>query len=257
VRLAPLLTGLGDTPSRVEKVSAALLSGEYRRTSDLIKSPQIRSAAAFDTTAGIAQLVVLLPVSLRTLPSETPPSVLRRLATLGDNFAPQDAARWGDYRRGALPVSPWQINSLLRLVRLVNTNTLRVDISAGRRLNECPVCESSAGIRLRNSTGSDYFCQCGAEWSTTQCPACQHKFGFLRPALHSAREDKRGAGLSYRYWIETLENESGENAICGFCESPTADVMRHPICPACGVCPRQTNFDDCLRCRIAYGAIEA
>ena len=257
VCLAPLLTGLGDTPSRIDKVSAALLSGEYGSARDGVERPQVQSAAAVHTTVGAARLVVLLPVSPRTLPSETAPLVLRRLATQGDNFAPQDAARWGDYRRGALPVSPWQINSLLRLVRLVNTNTLGMDVSAGRRLNECPVCESSSGIRLRPGTGSDYSCQCGAEWNTTQCPACGHKFGFIRPALHPTRGNKRGAGLSYGYWIETLENECGENAICGFCESPSADVMRHPICPACGVCPRRTNFNDCLRCRSADGVAEA
>jgi hypothetical protein len=191
--------------------------------------------------------VVLTPSSLRTLPATVPPPLVRRISNIGDTFVEPDAAMWGNKKAGMLPISPWQLNSLLRLVRLLNTHTTGRDIGAQCYVERCPLCSSSRVIAEHAS----FQCgECGTRWGRTRCknPACKNEFGWLcassKNSLQACADPNH-----YGTWLERLENLSDDTAVTGFCEAPLAKRATVPICPKCGRChQRDEHRHNCLRC---------
>lgn len=194
-----------------------------------------------------AQLrIVALPSGCREAPMETPGSIVRRLLNYGDAFFEGDSSRWAQ-RTGILQMSPWTLNSLQRVSRLIEVSMLTRDIGAGRLLDVCPVCESRQLSVASQVEGYSRECrQCGTLWGTNKCPWCSRKFPWLR--LHRKAWDASASELSYSRWIEKVELAAGTKAFPSFCESIESAPIAVPICPHCGTCARKGRIKNCPRC---------
>jgi len=210
------------------------------------------SAANHTAAKGIAGTLMLIPTSPRTVADHVTHWVTRRIVSYGDGLAKQDMALWGDRKAGILPISPWQSNSVLRLIRLLNTYTSGRDVSAERLLPRCPICDSESTHRTKGHT---FRCMgCGGEWGTAICsdPKCGHKFGWIRPKVADAPQGDDWGSAAYGAWIEHLENAVGGMVSVSFCESPNERAANVPICPKCGHCSRSgRHHGQCWRCSTA------
>lgn len=231
IRMFPILFTFGQEPAELNEHTAQFLD----------------SATTHTERQDIRSTLIFTPSSLPRTNDSIPAAVVRRILNYGDSFVQGDANRWGNRRSGMLLISPWQINSLLRCVRLVNTYTVGEDIRAGRKVKVCPICKSMS-IRMTKD-GLDECLACGAQWGQTQCPndACEHRFGWLRPRTKDKSQASNDAP-SYSLWIGQLENIASYNAIVAFCESPSERPAARPICPRCGTCSHAKECIDCRRC---------
>jgi len=227
LNLIPIFTELGQEINDIDSHTASLLDAAYSNTSQ----------------KNIASSFILIPVSPRLVNSAAPPKILRRVINFGDNFSENDAVRWKGRKAGLLPISPDQLNSLTRLIRLINTYTVGYDIAHNIELSKCPVCFNAVGGNQRKCR------KCGTEWYQNVCTNCGEKYAFLRPKRKPSSIDlKEGF---YTSWMEKLENLTGETAISSFCEAASAEPrLRFPICPNCGHC-RETEKHSgrCPRCK--------
>ncbi|MBB6053887.1 hypothetical protein HNQ39_005734 [Armatimonas rosea] len=204
------------------------------------------------------------PTEPANLPATCSPAVAHRLLSLGDGFIPRDAARWAGARTGFLCLSPWRLQSALRLIRLIRFHTIGVDITSMSAEesgpSSCPACKGA--VHYQSATAA--LCRsCGAEWTVTRCPACQSSYPLLRPRRRLASVRRTVVALpeedlTYARQLSDRERRRGSMAIPLFCEC-SADTqlpegqmmgMVYPICPHCGHCSqsRSTN-QQCLRCQ--------
>ncbi len=214
----------------------------------------LNAASHSNQTYGATSTLILIPSAPRELPDSTPADVARRLCNLGDCFTEEDSRLWGNRVAGLLSISPWQLNSLLRLTRTVKSHMLRVHIENAVRLKRrslleaCPVCE---GYRLRMEEPKWQKClECGSEWGVTRCPSpdCAHEFAWLRTGQYRAPQMQLEES-AYGRVIEALETAAGESAVTAYCESRLDGRAVAPICPKCGRCPRSKDSgNSCLRC---------
>lgn len=230
IQLIPLLFEFGQDSTHIDNSTRIIL----QESADIAKS------------RGLSAIVTLTPASPVTISHNARPRIVRRMVNIGDVFVEEDARLWGKKQAGIIPVSPWQINSMQRLIRLINTYTIGHDITVGEELDQCPVCDSNNIHRDRD----EFECRdCNAWWTKTTCPHCKHEFGFLRPNIKSQSRNEDDI-TNYGSLIEHLENAAGGAAIHGYCESSTARLTEFPICPNCGRCSRQDEYKSgCLRCK--------
>lgn len=242
IQILPVCTGVGTEPYQIDKTTELLLDEATSKASESIS------------------VLVCLPIAPVILDFTLPARIVRRVSNLGDSFYPSDASRWGDYRSGLLPLSQQQIKSVLRVVRLINSHTHGVDIVKERQLDRCPACGSPLRPGYKTADDEDSCYDCGARWARMTCPReeCGCAFAYVRPTVPStvqpldASESDPAGG--YARWLEWLETVGQESAVCGFCESPQVKPAQHPICPRCGMCPRQDvegaeTHEPCKRCR--------
>jgi hypothetical protein len=194
--------------------------------------------------------IVALPTGTRDVSDATPPAVIRRLLNYGDSYFEHDSERWSQ-RCGLLQLSPWVLNSLQRVIRLVESSILHREIVAKRLSTLCPICEERFITSSGSEQGFSRECRsCGTLWGLTKCKWCSHTFPWLR--LRRKQWEPGSADVPYGRWIEKIELAAGAKAFPSFCESSESRPVAVPICPRCGQCPHKAEIENCARCSSAF-----
>jgi hypothetical protein len=110
--------------------------------------------------------IVALPSGCRDALPTTATSIIRRLLNYGDSFFEADSAEWAQ-RAGILQLSPWTLNSLQRVNRLIETSMLNREIKAERLADICPICESRHIVTAQQEEFSRECRQCNTLWGRT------------------------------------------------------------------------------------------
>lgn len=198
--------------------------------------------------------IVALPSGCRDVALATRASIIRRLLNYGDAFFESDSEKWAR-RSGILQLSPWTLNSLQRVNRLIETSMLKHDIESERLTEACPICESTFTTASDQQQGFSRECrQCGTLWGTNRCRWCSSSFPWLR--LRRKPLEQSFEELGYARWIEKLELAAGTKAFPSFCESAKSPPAGVPICPYCGRCARKDKVENCPRCSFERSAPE-
>jgi len=201
--------------------------------------------------------IFLVPAELSlSLPSATTTLLTRRLLNYGDSYQSVDSQKWGSYRTGILPASRQHFNSLARLMRLIQINTIEKDITAGRAFTHCPACISPSVYNDECGTSRCREVDCGAVWGETRCSgsgSCGKSFAWLRFRGFGKAPSQEKTGTNYGKLLEELEDiphpVSGSTPLPSFCEAFGVERHRYPICPHCGHCTgRDNNASACIRC---------
>jgi len=231
IHLLPMLTDFGRDEEEISKHIDSLLE----------------AAGASTNQHGIRSTLILHPLAVNKLPETLPESYFQRCNTQGDNYYEEDAQKWGEYRAGLLPISPFQLNSLLRLVRLCNLNTIGRDVMDAGVTDTCLLCESEGQIHTRND-GSYQCYSCKCEWGVTECPSCSYRFPWFRPSITHPLIDTS----TFTGWMEALETLGGRVALSALCMPPGGVLEKSFICPKCGRCQHATKrCDGCPRYPVA------
>lgn len=227
IALYPVLACVGQDPKDIEQYTETLLHA----------ADELRGAKSAD------HAVILLPVNVRELPKTLKWNVVNRLINHGELFIGDDAARWGDYRSGMLPVSPRQINAVQRMLRLVRLHTNARLIRQAVPFSRCVVC---GGDKVRaDSSGSHQCLSCKAIWGMTRCTQahCGKEFPWVRPAMKPKSSELAQTAIEQ---LERKENIGGSFTLTGFhyifMDPDTVSVV--PICPSCGRSAREEEEEE-------------
>jgi hypothetical protein len=214
VGLVPSLIEFHENDSPVEQITKNLLDEALTCTEEL----------------NLQTTIMLIPSSLGTISSEVEEHVVRRVLNYGEAFSHEDSLVWGNYRTGILPISHRQINSVMRMTKLIQLYTFGQDLERQKPFTSCPICNHDA---ITKEDPYSYHCpSCHAIWGLTNCTHsdCMHEFPWIRPKnLHLKTKTK----LSFLKQLEKLENIGGSTILTGFL-SQKEEVNAIPICPKCG-----------------------
>lgn len=139
----------------------------------------------------------------------------------------------------SIAVAPWSFGSVDRLGRLVQLNTLAVELSAGEVRETCPSCNGPS-----RKDGNDRRCNnpdCGAAWGRRACnnPSCGAQVPKLLPKMPS---DEALEELLFDHDMPhqralLLEQLGGRDLLADWCGERIGTLWM--VCPTCGKCGRE------------------
>lgn len=183
----------------------------------------------------VDQTIFALPMDLSKHMNLKSKYLARRLINYGEAYLSGDAADWGDYRVGMLPVSQTEVQSAQRLIKLLTLNISKKSMEWGMADISCPSCGSEqveaidkTSFRCRNDS-------CHVQWGTTRCKAgCGSPYEWINPLYEPGRVN---LGVSSPL-EEILQMESmfGRLTVTDFELVEENDQTKLiPRCPKCGV----------------------
>ena len=180
--------------------------------------------------------VYLLPITIsdyrKNVKSE---KLLCRLLNYGEKYHHSDAVKWGNYKAGIIPVSQIEINSALRLMKLVSLHSSRLQIKWNDKITCCPICgfdncqeESANNWKCRNP-------ECGVLFGITKhAEGCGKEYEWTRPFINIKKND-----IDTQDYIDLLLKKEiifDRLAITDFDFEEQQDrrIRYIPVCPKCG-----------------------
>lgn len=180
--------------------------------------------------------VYIIPISIseyrKSIKSER---LLARLLNFGEKYHLEDAAAWGNYKAGILPVAQTEINSAQRLMKMISLHSSRLQIRWNDKGGCCPICGSN---NCKEESKKNWLCKnpdCGVLFGITKhAEGCGENYEWTRPFVDIKKKD-----IETRDYVDLLlkkETIFDRLAITDFefDEQPDGMVRYIPICPKCG-----------------------
>jgi len=209
IKIIPLSYGIGSENREVKRNSEKLFSSHLEDD---------------------VSIIYTLPFEMFSLTKVLDKNLLSRTLSYGENNSVDDV-NWSNYRRGILPISQIELNSVMRFVKLIKLHTIRLGIEWDHLDNRCPVCYSSNVISEDKTTHQCYEPNCNITWGKTKC-SDECSFVWVSP-------DTNLNSVEYREMSELelmLVKESilGNNVITDFEMDLSQKQVRFiPKCPKC------------------------
>lgn len=210
------------------------ISPQYAMIENSERSVEKYTRKLLETTDDTA--VYLLPVEIGTyrkhIKSE---KILWRLLNYGEKYAEKEAALWGDYRTGIIPVAQSEINSAQRLMKFISTHAARLQIKWNDGKPVCPVCGS---LHCTEEGANNWKCKnpdCNILFGKTRhAEGCGAGFEWTRPSVDIGRMN-----LDFQDpWKLMLKKESIFDRLAitdfEFEKRDDGSVKYIPVCPKCG-----------------------
>lgn len=157
-----------------------------------------------------------------------------RLIDYGENS--NNHGNYAPYSRGLLPISQIEVNSISRIMKIIEMTSLRLTLEWEKAVGRCPSC----GSKDIHVVPGEYGGECRSDsckliWGKTRChESCGKEFVWTRPEVHKkSREFK-----AMTYYDQKLAKESwfGNATITEFDLNFDAEYVQiTPRCPICGV----------------------
>ena len=178
----------------------------------------------------------VLPIDIsdfkKTVTSE---ELISRLLNYGEKYQNESAEKWGDYKTGIIPVAQDEINSAQRLMKLISTNSTRLQIKWSKKDKLCPICGSN---NCAEESAGNWKCKnkdCGILFGTTKhSDGCGLEYEWTRPYVDIKRADIEGiTGIDLMLKKELIFDRL---VITDFdFENQYDGTIKYiPICPKCG-----------------------
>lgn len=186
-----------------------------------------------------AENIYLLPINMEDFVKVENLGLLQRLINLGEAYSEKDAAEFGDYKCGILPISQTDLRSIQRLSKLFNLFIYRQLMRWGTVLHECPACKSKNISKLDEHSWQCREIDCHMMWGVTKCSTgCQEFYEWMKPSL-KLKLSKHPDPNSEGYHLEKLllnEMLFDRSVITAFDYEINAsnEFIYHPRCPKCG-----------------------
>lgn len=180
--------------------------------------------------------VCIIPIELDAYDDKiSNEKLFRRILNFGEKFEEEDAARWGDYNKGIVPVSQSEIYSVQRLMKLISIHTSKLLIQWNQAEKICPVCGSSKSTKEAEGTWKCKNPECGILFGITKCAdGCGSTYEWTRPFIGvSARDIRISSELEALLVKESIFDRLTITDF-DFHEEYNGEVRYVPMCPICG-----------------------
>ncbi|MDQ0257852.1 hypothetical protein J2S74_005315 [Evansella vedderi] len=183
--------------------------------------------------------IFLLPVNMDDFSKVENAGLLQRLINFGEAFTERDAEKYGDYRRGILPVSQTDLRSIQRLSKLFNLFIYRQLLHWGTNFNECPNCKSKNISKLDEHSWQCRDVNCHLVWGTTRCSTgCHEFFEWMKPTINLKLAKQQSTNTKGYHLDKLLLNEMlfDRSVITAFDYQVDKqnELSYYPRCPKCG-----------------------
>jgi len=172
---------------------------------------------------------LLLPINIEEYAEMNSDIVISKLLNYGERYCYQDS-KYGNYRKGIIPVSRVEIDSARRLNKLISLYMSRVTMETNEY--QCPICRSTKTIQLDNNR---YCKSCDILFGKTKdADGCDEYYNWIRPNVDIP---KRLFNAENKIkFIEYKDILLDYRCITDFdiIDVGNGNVKLNPICPKCG-----------------------
>lgn len=176
--------------------------------------------------------VVPIDVYNETISEIKENNILNRIINYGEANSSVDAANFGGYKCGIIPVSQTDVNSVQRLIKVVKIHLQRFRIEWKGRQEVCPVCCNRDFRKIGNNSWRCSNPECDIIWGEIKCRDCGKTYSYIRP-YSDFTDDIRKLSI----WNKKIlkENMFGTRTICDFEFIEKNKIIKYvQKCPYCG-----------------------
>lgn len=183
--------------------------------------------------------IFMLPITIEDFAKVENLGLLQRLINFGEAYAENDAPKFGNYRRGILPISQTDLRSIQRLSKLFHLFIYKQLFSWGTNFLECPGCQSKNILKMDEHSWQCREMDCQLVWGVTRCSTgCLEFYEWMKPSL-KLKLSKKPNPQSEGYLLDQiLLNEMlfDRSVITAFDYKLDREngLIYHPRCPKCG-----------------------
>lgn len=168
--------------------------------------------------------------------------LLNRMLNYGEKYTEEDAAFWGDYKVGMIPIAQTEINSAQRLMKLISIHGSRLQIRWQTDNVVCPICGNKDCLEESKNSWKCNNPECGVLFGITkhdkEKDGCGASYEWTRPYVSIKNSDiptddhldllLKKELIFDRLTITDFELEKQKDGY----------VRYIPICPKCGRRPK-------------------
>lgn len=217
LKIVPIFSNIGEGEQDLKKYTQQLLEGGMR----------------FD--APNTSTILTLPIDIQKFSKVKVESLIKRLINYGEAYSQEDADKWGDYKVGILPISQLQVNSVQRMIKLVQLHMSKLAIEWDLVKENCPLCHSTNIVQVDDDTWQCKNHLCEVLWGRTNCSqGCHESFYWIRPSIELLSSDINEKNIL----DQLLKKESIFDSliITDFDFVIENEKLRYvPKCPKCGM----------------------
>ena len=164
--------------------------------------------------------------------------IFNRMFNYGEKHLEEDAAVWGNYKIGMIPIAQTEINSAQRLMKLISTHETRLRIQWQKENVICPICGTDQCSEESKNSWKCNNLECGVLFGITKHDkekgGCGEIYEWTRPYVSIKEKDV----ITDNYLDYMLKKDLIFDRLTitdfDFKKQDDGSVKYIPVCPKCG-----------------------